>query len=112
MTVDLADYGHNEALTKMADYTATAGMHIIVRVSKAGITVGVSPNAADKIVGNGFTAAVNKDATATNQPPGSYIELEAIFNSVTDLAATPDPTTTVTTAWTVQRVLGAFVRET
>lgn len=53
------------------------GTVYIVRVGAEGITVNVSPNASDKIMGNGFTSADNKDAIATSQPAGSFIKLVA-----------------------------------
>lgn len=130
--VNLDNFGYNEALTKTADYTVTAansgvvldvqasstitlpaiaeamdGVVAIVRVGKPGITVNVSPNSADKIVGNGFTAAVNKDAIGANLPAGSFIELVASFVSVTTV-----DTTVNTTQWTVRRILGGWTRET
>jgi hypothetical protein len=42
------------------------GYVFIIRVGKEGLTVNVSPNASDKIAGNGFTATDDKDAIATN----------------------------------------------
>lgn len=48
-----------------------------IRVGAEGITVNVSPNASDKIMGNGFTSADNKDLIFTNQPAGSYVILHA-----------------------------------
>ena len=57
---------------------ATAvGTTYLVRVASNGITVAVSPAAADKIMGNGFTSADNKDLIFTNQPAGSFVELRA-----------------------------------
>lgn len=131
-TVNLDNFGHNEALVKTAGYTLTAansgvvldvqasstvtlpaidesmdGVCAIVRVGKPGIVVNVSPNSADKIVGNGFTAAVNKDAIASDLPVGSFIELVASFVSVTTV-----DTTVNTTQWTVRRVVGGWTRET
>ena len=40
-----------------------------------GITINVSPNAADKIAGNGFTATDDKDAINTLGKPGAEIAL-------------------------------------
>lgn len=51
------------------------GTTYIIRVGAPGITVNVSPNASDKIMGNGFTSADNKDAIATSQPFGSSLVL-------------------------------------
>ncbi len=39
------------------------------------IAINVSPAAADKIMGNGFTSADNKDAINTNGKYGDYIKL-------------------------------------
>lgn len=39
------------------------------------IAINVSPNASDKIMGNGFTSADNKDAVNTNGKYGEYIKL-------------------------------------
>lgn len=124
-TVNLVGFGHNEVLAKTANYTATAAdsglalnftatatltlpavaagtsnVTVIVRVGKAGITLTVSPNSADKIVGNGFTAADDKDLIFTNQPAGSYVVLQATNEATTD------------SAWVVQRIVGTATRET
>ena len=123
-TVDLVGYGHNEVLTKTGDYTATAAdsglvlnftatatltlpaiaagtsnVTIIARVGDEGKTLTVSPNSADKIVGNGFTAADDKDLIFTNQPSGSYVVLVGTNEATTD------------SAWTVQRILGTATRQ-
>lgn len=123
-TVNLDGYGHNEALSKSANYTMTAAdsglvidvtasctitlpaaaatassLKAMIRVGKAGITVNVSPNSADKIVGNGFTAADDKDLIFTNQPAGSFVELLSVNEATTD------------SAWTVQRIKGTATRE-
>lgn len=123
-TVNLEGFGHNEAVTKSANYTVTAAdsgividvtatctitlpavgasassINAIIRVGKAGITVNVSPNSADKIVGNGFTAADDKDLIFTNQPAGSFVILHSVNEATTD------------SAWTVQRIKGTATRE-
>jgi len=123
-TYELGSFGHREGVAKSANYTVTAAdsglvinvtasctitlpaiaagtssVRAIVRVGKEGITVNVSPNSADKIVGNGFTAADDKDAIATNQPAGSFLELLGVNEATTD------------SAWTVQHVLGTWTRE-
>lgn len=123
-TVDLSGFGHNEALTKTGDYTATAAdsglvlnftasstltlpavaagtsnVTVIARVGKDGITLTVSPNSADKIVGNGFTAADDKDLIFTNQPAGSYVVLQATNEATTD------------SAWVVTNILGTATRQ-
>lgn len=124
MAINLDGFGWNESVDKSANYTVTAadsGLVInvtatctitlpavaagtssvkpIIRVGKYGITVTVSPNSADKIVGNGFTAADDKDLIFTNQPAGSFVELLAVNEATTD------------SAWTVQRIRGTATRE-
>lgn len=59
------------------------------------ITINVSPAAADKIMGNGFTSADNKDAINTDGRPGDSITL------VGDGA----------NGWVVQSVQGTWTRE-
>ncbi len=123
-SVDLSGFGHVEALAKSGNYTATAAdsglvlnftatatltlpaiaagtsnVTVIARVGAPGITLTVSPNSADKIVGNGFTAADDKDLIFTTQPVGSYVVLVGTNEATTD------------SAWTVQRVLGTATRE-
>lgn len=53
------------------------GTTYLIRVGAEGVTVNVSPNASDKIMGNGFTSADNKDLIFTSQPAGSYVQLIA-----------------------------------
>jgi len=123
-SIDLVGFGHNEVLTKTGDYTATAAdsglvlnftasatltlpaiaagtsnVTVIARVGNEGITLNVSPNSADKIVGNGFTAADDKNLVFTTQPAGSYVVLVGTNEATTD------------SAWTVQRILGTATRE-
>lgn len=77
-TLDEGDAGIVQNVTATAAVTLPAtvvGTSYIVRVGEAGITVSVSPAAADKIMGNGFTSADNKDLVFTNQPAGSYVAL-------------------------------------
>ncbi len=79
-TLAATDCGTVQDVTATCTITlpATAvGDFFIVRVGKPGITVTVSPNASDNIRGNGFTAADDKDAIATNQPAGSFLKLVA-----------------------------------
>ncbi len=103
MSVNVFGYGHLEsvdvatsttlALTthsgKAVNVTATATLTLpavgtmhryLVMVGKPGITVTISPNAADLIAGagaaNSGAGADNKDVIFTNQPAGSFIELE------------------------------------
>lgn len=99
MSVDLSGYGHQESVDVtgaktlaatdcgiVQNVTATAtitlpatavGDAYTVRVGAPGVTVTVSPAAADNIRGNGFTAADNKDLIFTNQPAGSFVTLVA-----------------------------------
>jgi hypothetical protein len=98
MQINLAGFGYNEAeevigaktldegdngvaqnviATAVITLPATVtGSEYIVRVGKEGITVSVSPAAADKIMGNGFTSADNKDLILANQPAGSFVVLK------------------------------------
>lgn len=76
-----------------------SGLAFPIRVGKEGITVTISPNSADKIVGNGFTAADDKDMIFTNQPAGSYVVLHAVNEATTD------------SCYTVQKILGTATRQ-
>lgn len=103
MSVDLVGSGHQESVTlssnttlsltahsgKVANVTATSTLTLpavitmarfTVRVGAPGITVSISPAAADLIAGAGASNAGagtdNKDVIFTNQPAGSYITLE------------------------------------
>jgi len=104
-TLDAGDSGVVQNVTATCTVTlpaaaaGTAGVTYLVRVGAPGITVTVSPNSADKIVGNGFTAADDKDAIATSQAAGSYIVLKAVNEATTD------------SAFVVERVLGTWTRE-
>jgi hypothetical protein len=122
--VNLTGFGYNESVDKSANYTLTAAdsgkvinvtasctitlpavaagvssVKAIIRVAAPGITVTISPNSADKIVGNGFTAADDKDMIFTDQPAGSFVELLSANEATTD------------SAWTVQRISGTATRE-
>lgn len=104
-TLNAADSGVVQNVTATATITLPAvaagisGTSYIIRVGAPGITVNVSPNSADKIVGNGFTAADDKDAIATDQPAGSFLHLVAVNEATTD------------SAWVVHRVCGTWTRE-
>jgi hypothetical protein len=83
-TLAAADIGVVQNLTasgKVITLPATVvGYVFIVRVGGSGstdhgITVNVSPNAADKIAGLGFTATDDKDAICTLGAPGAEIAL-------------------------------------
>ena len=77
-TFDEGDSGVVQNVTATATVTlpsTVVGTSYIVRVGAEGITVSVSPAAADKIMGHGFTSADNKDLVFTSQPVGSYVRL-------------------------------------
>jgi hypothetical protein len=104
-TLDAGDSGVVQNVTATCTITlpavaaGTAGVTYPIRVGAEAITVTVSPNSADKIVCNGFTAADDKDAIATTQPAGSYIILQSVNEATTD------------SAWVVTRVLGTWTRQ-
>lgn len=79
-TLDLGDCGVVQNVTASATVTlpaTSARARFAIRVGAAGITVNVSPAAADNIVGNGEgTGTDNKDLIFTNQAAGSYVVLE------------------------------------
>lgn len=77
-TLAEGDSGVVQNVTATATITLPAtvvGTQYIVRVGAEGITVTIAPNAADKIMGNGFTSADNKAMIATSQPAGSFVKL-------------------------------------
>lgn len=79
-TVAEGDSGVVQNVTATATMTlpaTTVGTSFIFRVGADSITLSISPAAADKIMGNGFTSADNKDLIFTNQPQGSYVMLVA-----------------------------------
>lgn len=104
-TLTAADSGVVQNVTATATVTlpavaaGTANVNFIIRVGAPGITVTVSPNSADKIVGNGFTAADDKDLIFTNQPAGSFVVLSCSNEATTD------------GAYTVQFIRGTATRE-
>lgn len=104
-TLDAGDSGVVQNVTATATITlpaagaTTAGITQIIRVGAPSITVTVSPNSADKIVGNGFTAADDKDLIFTSQEPGSFVQLMAVNEATTD------------SAWVIQRIHGTATRE-
>lgn len=105
-TLDAGDSGVVQNVTATATVTlpavaaGTSNVTALIRVGAEGKTVTISPNSADKIVGNGFTAADDKDMVFTNQPAGSYVVLLATNEATTD------------SAWVVQRIHGTATRET
>jgi hypothetical protein len=72
------------------------GQRFAIRVGAENITVTISPDANDLIVGpgaaNSGAGADDKDVIFTSQPAGSYIVLDAI----------------TTTGFTISRALGTF----
>lgn len=98
LTTDIQDCG------KVLNFTATcvvtlhataAGQVLTFRVGADGITLTLSPQAADKIQGVDITAADNKDIILTSQPIGSFIQL--VSDGVD--------------GWNIVGVKGAFTRE-
>jgi aspartokinase len=64
------------------------------------VTVTVSPNAADKIVGNGFTAADDKDIINTLGRGGiDYVTLTCVNEATTD------------SAWVITAINGTWTRQ-
>ena len=77
-TLDEGDSGVIQNVTATCTVTLPAtgaNFAFTVRVGALGITATVAPNAADKIMGNGFTSADNKALIFTNQPVGSFVTL-------------------------------------
>jgi hypothetical protein len=100
MAVNLDGFGYAESIDKSANYTAVSitdsgivlnftatatltlpatvvGNTFVARVGKSGITLSISPAAADNIGGAQLTAVDDKDLVLTNQPVGSFVELVA-----------------------------------
>lgn len=103
-TVDLSGFGHRNVVTNAAStltlsHTAhsglvvnstvtsvltlpsvVVGMNFTLRVGAPGITMTISPAALDLIAGagtaNAGVGADNKDIVFTNQPAGSWVQLE------------------------------------
>lgn len=104
-TLDAGDSGVVQNVTDTATIilpavgATTSNLSFIIRVGASGKTVTVSPNSADKIVGNGFTAADDKDLIFTNQPAGSFVWLQAANEATTD------------SAWTVVAISGTATRQ-
>lgn len=76
----LTDSGvvYNATVSTVITLPATVlGNTFIVRVGAPGITVAISPAAADNIAGLTSAATDNKDILATNLPAGSYVVLVA-----------------------------------
>lgn len=82
-TLDLGDSGVVQNVTGSKTVTlpaTTAKLNFTVRVGAESITVTISPNASDKIAGYGAintgAGADNKDLIFTNQPVGSFVQLQ------------------------------------
>lgn len=81
-TLDEGDSGVAQVVTTSATITLPATVvgtsyTIVNGGTKGDVTVTVSPNASDKIMGNGFTSADNKDAINTLGNFGDAITLVA-----------------------------------
>lgn len=97
-TLAIGDCGIVQNVTASTTITLPAtvvGYTFLVRVGNYGLTVNISPNASDKIAGNGFTATDDKDMIFTNQPAGSFVQL--VGDGVN--------------GWFVQRICGTATRE-
>lgn len=68
--------------------------------SNASLAVTVSPAAADAIAGNGFTAAVNKDAINTKATSTVGDEITLVGSGTAGVAA-----------WNIQELVGTWARE-
>lgn len=96
--INLASFGYNEVVTQstatktlaLTDsglvYNTTvscvytlpataAGLTFLIRVGAEGITVALSPQAADYVGGAGLTNVDNKDLLLTNAPAGSFVQV-------------------------------------
>lgn len=87
-------------VTLPASVAGNATCEFPIRVGKAGITVEIAPNSADKIVGGGLTAADDKSIYFTDEPAGSYVVLASNAQATTD------------SAFVIKRLLGTITRET
>lgn len=79
-TLAAADSGLVYNTTVTCTYTlpsTVVGYTYLIRVGADGITVAISPAAADNIAGGGYTAVDNKDLIFTSAPAGSYVMLIA-----------------------------------
>lgn len=99
-TLDEGDNGVVQNVTASCTITlpsTVVGTTYIIRngTTTSNVTVTVSPAAADKIMGNGFTSADNKDAINTNGRAGDTITL--VGDGVN--------------GWMVQSVTGTWTRE-
>lgn len=77
-TLDEGDSGVVQNVTATTTVTLPAtvvGRVYTIRVGADSITVSVSPNSADKIMGNGFTSADDKDLVFTNARIGDEVTL-------------------------------------
>lgn len=98
-TLDEGDGGVAQVVTATATITLPATVvgrtYTIINGGQKDVTVTVSPNASDKILGNGFTSADNKDAINTLGNYGDTLTLVA----------------NGTTGWEIQSVRGTWERQ-
>lgn len=98
-TLDAGDSGVAQVVTANATITlpsTAAGLsYTIINGGDSDVTINVSPAAADQIIGNGFTAADNKDAINTNGFYGEMLEIRGDGAN----------------GWHVVRVAGTWTRE-
>lgn len=111
-TLDAGDSGVVQLVTASATITLPAvgagvsGLTYIIMNGGEGatdgaVTVTISPNSGDKIVGGGFTAADDKDIVNTLGRGGvDYVKLVAVNEATTD------------SAWAVAEIGGTWTRET
>lgn len=78
-SLDAGDCGvvQNVVETQTLTLPATVALrNYTIRVGAENITVAISPNSSDYIIGGGSTATTtNKDIIFTNQPAGSFVKL-------------------------------------
>jgi hypothetical protein len=77
-TLAEADSGVVQNVTASTTITlpaTAAGYQFVIRVGADSKTIAVSPAAADKIMGNGFTSADNKDLIFTSARIGDFVRL-------------------------------------
>jgi hypothetical protein len=110
-TLDAGDSGVAQVLTASATITlpaagaTTSGLTYTIVNGGSGstdgaVTVTISPNANDKIVGNGFTAADDKDIINTLGRGGiDYVTLTCVNEATTD------------SAWVITAISGTWTRQ-
>lgn len=76
LAVDDSGLVYNTTVTCTYTLPSTVvGYGFIIRVGADGITVAISPAAADYVGGMGLTKVDNKDLIFTNAPAGSYVQI-------------------------------------